>query len=131
MQQSLKLFSLLLCLLAFTQTAYGYIDPGTGSYIIQIFIAAFATILYAVKYFWRNIKDFFTRFTSKPTPKTKKTTTHRPATKMKWIKSTCGKNPAQPAQQTKPATRGIKAATKDELKITPAVVKTPDKHKVD
>jgi len=39
---------------------YGYIDPGTGSYIIQILIAGGAAGLYTVKVYWKGIKSFFT-----------------------------------------------------------------------
>lgn len=70
-----------------TQPAYGYIDPGTGSYIIQLLIAAFATLLYTIKYFWGNIKNFYLKIKNKFGKKEKvKKTTHsiptRPATRM-------------------------------------------------
>jgi len=58
------LFSLIF-LASITQSAYGYIDPGTGSYIIQLLIAGVATSLYAVKYFWSSIKIFFGKFSKK------------------------------------------------------------------
>jgi len=38
--------------------AYAYIDPGTGSYILQIVLAALLGALFALKMFWRNVKDF-------------------------------------------------------------------------
>ena len=37
-------------------SVYGYIDPGTGSFIIQILIAGFLGGLYAVKFYWKKIK---------------------------------------------------------------------------
>jgi len=40
--------------------AFAYIDPGTGSYIIQIAIAALVGGLFAVKMFWIRIKTFIT-----------------------------------------------------------------------
>lgn len=52
---------LILCLifsLLFSQIAYAYLDPGTGSYILQLFIATLMGIGFAVKIFWRNIKIF-------------------------------------------------------------------------
>jgi len=40
------------------QEAYSYIDPGTGSYLIQLLIAFFAASLYFIKVFWMQIKTF-------------------------------------------------------------------------
>ncbi len=40
-------------------TAYAYLDPGTGSFIIQIIIAGFVSTMFAIKIYWRKIKDFF------------------------------------------------------------------------
>lgn len=37
-----------------------YLDPGTGSMLIQILLAALLGAGVAVKIFWRNIKAFFT-----------------------------------------------------------------------
>ena len=38
---------------------YAYLDPGTGSFFLQLAIAALLGVLYAVKLFWKNIKTFF------------------------------------------------------------------------
>ena len=38
---------------------FGYIDPGTGSYIFQVAVTLAAGAVFAVKVFWRNIKGFF------------------------------------------------------------------------
>jgi len=38
---------------------YAYLDPGTGSYFLQLAIAALLGGLYAVKLFWKKIKAFF------------------------------------------------------------------------
>ena len=50
-----------LILLFFISTfwCYGYIDPGTGSYLIQILIAVFVGASLGIKIFWKNIKFFF------------------------------------------------------------------------
>ena len=37
----------------------GYIDPGTGSYFIQILIGVLAGGLFALKIFWKKIVAFF------------------------------------------------------------------------
>ncbi len=39
--------------------AHAYLDPGTGSYLFQILIAALVGGLFAVKLFWGRIKLFF------------------------------------------------------------------------
>ena len=41
-----------------TRNAYAYIDPGTGSYIVQIILGAVVGGLYAIKLFWKNIAAF-------------------------------------------------------------------------
>ncbi len=39
--------------------AMAYLDPGTGSYLFQILIAALVGGLFAVKIFWGRISAFF------------------------------------------------------------------------
>jgi hypothetical protein len=51
--------------LMFSQKAYAYLDPGSGSYIIQMIIAALLGGLFAIKIFWRNVKTFFANLFSK------------------------------------------------------------------
>ena len=38
--------------------AYAYLDPGTGSYMLQLFIAVVIGGLFAIKIFWRKILFF-------------------------------------------------------------------------
>jgi hypothetical protein len=38
--------------------AYAYLDPGTGSYLIQMGIATFLGLLIGAKMFWHSIKMF-------------------------------------------------------------------------
>lgn len=38
-----------------------YIDPGTGSIVLQAIIGAFAAGLVAMGMFWKQIRAFFTR----------------------------------------------------------------------
>jgi hypothetical protein len=40
-------------------TLSAYIDPGTGSYILQLLIAAFVGVSFTIKLFWKRIKKFF------------------------------------------------------------------------
>jgi len=41
------------------QDAHAYLDPGTGSYIFQIILAALLGGLFALKVFWARITGFF------------------------------------------------------------------------
>jgi hypothetical protein len=56
---------LLLTLFLFPPPAHAYLDPGTGSYIIQVALAAFVGAAFAVRLFWGRIKAFFKRSSSK------------------------------------------------------------------
>ena len=42
-------------------TAQAYIDPGTGSFVLQALVAAAMGTLIAVKIYWARIKSFFSR----------------------------------------------------------------------
>jgi len=42
--------------------AYAYLDPGTGSFVIQILIGAVLSTFFAVKMFWKKITAFVRRF---------------------------------------------------------------------
>lgn len=64
-----KFFLMLTLVLVFVQPANAYLDPGTGSYIIQIAIATFAGAVFALKMFWNNIKTFFMSIFSKKSDK--------------------------------------------------------------
>ena len=39
--------------------AHAYIDPGTGSFIIQVVIGVVAGALVTLKIFWSKVKNFF------------------------------------------------------------------------
>jgi hypothetical protein len=49
----------------YPQKAHAYIDPGTGSMIIQILIAGFLGASFAVKAYWKKIKAFIVSRSSK------------------------------------------------------------------
>jgi hypothetical protein len=55
---SLVLF-LLVFLLSCVQDVYGYLDPGTGSYVLQLIIAFFVGALYTSKMIRGKIFGFF------------------------------------------------------------------------
>ncbi len=44
---------------------HAYIDPGTGSLIIQILIASFVGGLFLIKVFWGKVKAFLSNLYSK------------------------------------------------------------------
>lgn len=56
-------FSIIL-ILSFTDPVFAYLDPGTGSFILQILIAAFATSVLFIKQIIINIKFFFKKIFS-------------------------------------------------------------------
>ena len=55
----LKLAALVTLGWGFALPAYGYIDPGTGSLLIQSIIGAIAAIGVTLKLYWHKIKVFF------------------------------------------------------------------------
>jgi len=51
----------ILLMLCFPRFVFCYIDPGTGSYVFQIIIAAFVAASFMVKVYWNKIKGFVGR----------------------------------------------------------------------
>ena len=45
-------------ILLFSGNAGAYVDPGTGSYILQIILAGLVGAAFTLKLFWRRIKVF-------------------------------------------------------------------------
>ena len=45
-------------LLLFPREAHAYLDPGSGSLIVQALVAAFFALSLAIKAYWRKIKLF-------------------------------------------------------------------------
>jgi hypothetical protein len=45
--------------LVFPGTSEAYLDPGTGSFVFQMIIAAVMGGLYTIKTYWRNIMKIF------------------------------------------------------------------------
>jgi hypothetical protein len=46
-----------------------YIDPGSGSYLVQVIIAGILGALFYFKNIWRRFRSFFTRGKKEETPK--------------------------------------------------------------
>lgn len=56
----MKIFVVLVVVsLIFPPRVYAYLDPGTGSYILQLILAALLGAAFAIKIFWKRIKTFF------------------------------------------------------------------------
>ncbi len=56
-----RLIYLLITLLFSTESAYAYLDPGTGSMLLQGLIAAIAAGLVVIKLYWHKVKAFLFR----------------------------------------------------------------------
>jgi hypothetical protein len=54
----LLIFTLVAAWFLFAPRAHAYLDPGTGSFLIQMMIAGFVGAVFALKVFWKNVKDF-------------------------------------------------------------------------
>lgn len=58
----MKIFIMMVAILmiVLSRDAHAYLDPGTGSYMLQIIIAGIVSVLFSLKMFWRRIVNFFT-----------------------------------------------------------------------
>ena len=58
--KEIKYFAIFTAVLFFyPKLLHAYIDPGTGSYFLQMLIAGLIGALFAIKLYWVKIKDFF------------------------------------------------------------------------
>jgi hypothetical protein len=60
-----------LLLLVFARNLYAYIDPGTGSYFLQLLMASLLGASFAIKLYWKRIKTFFANVMRKDNDKDK------------------------------------------------------------
>jgi hypothetical protein len=44
--------------LSIARSAHAYVDPGTGSYVLQTALAIVFAVAYAARIYWRNITEF-------------------------------------------------------------------------
>ena len=56
-----QLITALLGLVLFVPPVYAYLDPGTGSMILQALLASIAGSLIVLKVYWNKLKQMFTR----------------------------------------------------------------------
>ncbi|MBF8269450.1 MAG: hypothetical protein HW386_1159 [Gammaproteobacteria bacterium] len=55
------LLAIILSGLCYSGSAYAYLDPGTGSFILQMLIAGIMGIILTAKLYWYRLIDFFKR----------------------------------------------------------------------
>ncbi|RJP81883.1 MAG: hypothetical protein C4522_03910 [Desulfobacteraceae bacterium] len=53
------LFVTVVCLTGFAAPAFAYLDPGAGSFVLQMLIAGIMGTLFTVKMYWSRLKTFF------------------------------------------------------------------------
>ena len=62
-----KMFIVAIIILAFWVTpAYAYLDPGTGSILLQGILAGIAAGITAISMYWKKIKAFFSKSDNTP-----------------------------------------------------------------
>lgn len=49
----------------FPKESYAYLDPGSGSYILQLLVASLLGLLFSLKLFWNRIRIFIANIFSK------------------------------------------------------------------
>lgn len=54
----MKYMLLFIMLCTFQTDLFGYIDPGTGSYVMQLLIAGLVGGIYAIKTYWKTIVSY-------------------------------------------------------------------------
>jgi len=68
MKKQFKFFLFLLAVaFLFPTSAHAYLDPGTGSYVIQVLAAVFFGGFFVIKTWWTQIKNFLSNLKGKKT----------------------------------------------------------------
>tara|TARA_Y100000996_G_C22182087_1_gene503263 strand:+ start:210 stop:431 length:222 start_codon:yes stop_codon:yes gene_type:complete len=55
----------ILSLILYSSNAYAYLDPGTGSFILQAIMGFLAAISAGFLYYWSKVKSFFLKIFKK------------------------------------------------------------------
>ena len=58
----------LLLMFFFVRPAAAYIDPGTGSFLLQALLGILFGLLYTLKIYWSHVRAFFRRGSSREQP---------------------------------------------------------------
>ena len=62
-----------LCFITLSNPAYAYLDPGTGSVILQAIVAGIAAFVTGIVFYWNKLKIFLkNKFKSENIDQTKK-----------------------------------------------------------
>ena len=56
---NLKFLIIILGLISYTSPAYAYLDPGTGSMLLQGLIGGAALVMSFLSIYWHKVKAFF------------------------------------------------------------------------
>ena len=56
---NLKFLFLIFGLISYTSPAYAYLDPGTGSMLVQGLIGGVAVVMSFLSIYWQKVKAFF------------------------------------------------------------------------
>ena len=54
-----KISCIFIIMAIYPSSAFAYLDPGTGSVILQVLIGAIAAIVATAKLYWHKLLDFF------------------------------------------------------------------------
>ena len=58
---NLKFLCLMVGLISYTSPAYAYLDPGTGSMLVQGLIGGIAVVMSFLSIYWQKVKAFFVK----------------------------------------------------------------------
>ena len=58
---NLKFLFLIISLISYTSPAYAYLDPGTGSMLLQGLIGGIAAAIAFLSIYWQKVKAFFSK----------------------------------------------------------------------
>ena len=58
---NLKFLFLIFGLISYTSPAYAYLDPGTGSMLVQGLIGGVAVVMSFLSLYWQKVKAFFSK----------------------------------------------------------------------
>lgn len=63
--KSIQFSSILFVGICYSQSAFAYLDPGTGSLILQMLIAGIVGAMFTIKLYWYQFKAFVARIFGK------------------------------------------------------------------
>ena len=58
---NLKFLFLIFGLISYTSPAYAYLEPGTGSMLVQGLIGGVAVVMSFLSIYWQKVKAFFSK----------------------------------------------------------------------